>query len=597
MGKFFEKWKKEADFPIVLFARLVLFFMWGAQLINSDAYYVNYLLIIVVSSICLYINYRSIFLHREIEIKKIDRYIIVIFSLMFSCMITLANYRIWNGLLFFDDFGLSFKLLYSSFIFLIIIVGGYIAFSNIFLVAYKSIKRMQWKHTLNIFFHPSVVFLVSFMLIVLTRLLVLFLCQYPGELTTDSIGQINQIMTGVYSNHHPFFHTIIIKCFIDIGLFLFDDINAAVALYFIFQIFITAISFSYAVSTMVWMKVPRWMVVLSILFFLFMPYHIIYAITMWKDILFACCILLFITSFYRCMTYIGNAILSYLILVASGFGICLLRSNGLFVFFIIGITFTLLWKSQKKKTLLFMLILFISFILKHNVLHALGVTQPDTIESLAIPSQQVARVVYDGAKLENWERDALNEIIDVDQIAENYYYYSVDHIKLLVREKGNQNLLVQNKVKYIKLYFSLGVKYPMSYLKGWIDETRGYWNSGYDFWCWQCGIENNEWGIQRKTNSTTLNTLFREYLWIFLNTQCLRIFMSIGLLVWLDLIMFMISLFRRDKIGAFVSIPILAITVSLLLATPVFAEFRYLYAGFCAMPLLIVIVLRPMGPK
>ena len=71
--------------------------------------------------------------------------------------------------------------------------------------------------------------------------------------------------------------------------------------------------------------------------------------------------------------------------------------------------------------------------------------------------------------------------------------------------------------------------------------------------------------------------------------------MSIGLFTWIDILMLMIALLRKDKIGIFVSLPILVVVASLLVATPVFSEMRYIYASFCALPMVIVIALRPLN--
>jgi len=131
-------------------------------------------------------------------------------------------------------------------------------------------------------------------------------------------------------------------------------------------------------------------------------------------------------------------------------------------------------------------------------------------------------------------------------------------------------------------------------LKAWIDQTRGYWNAGYEFWRWTLEVYENDLGIERKTNNISLERMFREYLWLFTNIQGLRLFLSIGLFLWIDILMFMTALLRRDKMGVFVSLPIMAITASLLMATPTYAEFRYIYAAFCILPMVIIIVLRPM---
>ena len=53
-----------------------------------------------------------------------------------------------------------------------------------------------------------------------------------------------------------------------------------------------------------------------------------------------------------------------------------------------------------------------------------------------------------------------------------------------------------------------------------------------------------------------------------------------------------IGYIKRDKAAVFATVPSLSIIFSLLLGTPVFAEFRYAYGLFCCLPFLAVVVFR-----
>lgn len=86
-----------------------------------------------------------------------------------------------------------------------------------------------------------------------------------------------------------------------------------------------------------------------------------------------------------------------------------------------------------------------------------------------------------------------------------------------------------------------------------------------------------------------------QYIWLFTDVHALRLFLSIGLFVWVDILMLMISLLKRGKYGFFVSLPILIVLLSLLVETSVYSEFRYIYAAFCASPMVVVIALRPLS--
>ena len=572
----------------------VLIALWGMQLLYTSAYYVNYLLLLILTGISCYMNYIAHEYVLDLNKGRFCEIVIYLFSILFSLMVSFSNYEIWALTEIPKDYGYMFKDMYNVLVTIVFFAGSFIAFWNLFNAVFSNINRLIWKENDDHKTKPLMIFILSFGLLVLTRVIVLFCFQYPGEITPDSISQIKQSLNGSYSNRHPFYHTLVIKAFISLGLHLFNDINAAIAVYCLFQILFIAMCFSLAVSTMAWMKTPRWMIVMTMVFYTLMPYHILYAITIWKDVMFGGFALLFVIFCFRCMNGIGNSFIAYGMLTLSGLGICLFRSNGFFAFVILTAAFLALWKSKNIRIFAVLVsVIILSFVLKHIVLAGFDIKQPDTIEALSIPAQQIARVVNDGCKLNDWERETLNEIIELERINEEYRPYIADPIKMLVREKGNQHLITDEKGKYLKLYLTLGLKHPSSYIKGWIDETRGYWNAGYEYWIWSYEVWENDLGLERTVTNKSLDRIFREYMWLFTNVQAFRLFLSIGLFVWTDLLMLMIALLRKDKIGTFAALPIVVIVVSLLVATPVFSEFRYIYAAFCALPIVTAIVLRP----
>lgn len=235
----------------------------------------------------------------------------------------------------------------------------------------------------------------------------------------------------------------------------------------------------------------------------------------------------------------------------------------------------------------------VSFIMKHGILSDLGVSQPDTIESLSIPAQQIARVIVENNDFTDEERELLDQIIDVSAVPENYKSFISNPIKNLVRDKGNQQFLEENKIAYLKMYLSIGARNPIVYLKAWIDETKGYWNAGYSYWIWGNDVGENDLGINRVVHMEKVNNIFDGYLWIFSEIAALQIFLCIGFWIWIDIIMLFVALIRKDKVGVFLTLPLIMIVLSLLVATPVYSEFRYVYSVFCTLPLICVIVLRP----
>lgn len=553
-----------------------------SQLLQADSYYVPYLVTIIMGFLSLGWNAKELLLQEDCCCSpRFDRRLTGVFSFLFASMITLANYKLW-----------LFRSYASPLVFAVVFLGSFFAFKNILFWLANNIQRITWKavETVNLLR----TFFITFLFISCLNLSILFLCKYPGNLSVDSIDQMNQLITGVYTNHHPFYHTLIIKILISIGFQLFHEINAAVAFYSAFSILFIAASFSFAIYTVAELRIPKRIIILLQLFFALMPYHIMYSMTMWKDIFFGASALLYIVFFYRCITQMKLRTFNYCGLIVSAFGICLLRSNGYVVFILTTLCFLSLWRFQKKRIIFIMAaVLVCSFILKHPVLKIIGVTQPDLLESLSIPTQQIARDIVDHNDLTNKQKTLLSQVVDINQIPKRYSPILSDPIKQLIRDKGNQSYIQSNATDYIQLYFSLGIKHPLTYLRGWIDQTRGYWNAGYSYWRWFDKVENNDLGIERTVYSKNTCAALDWYLTQFSEQPTLQIFLCIGFFNWLLFIGLYIAIIRRDKVGVMLIIPNVMILLSLLVATPVYAEFRYSYATFCILPISFVLILRP----
>ena len=119
-------------------------------------------------------------------------------------------------------------------------------------------------------------------------------------------------------------------------------------------------------------------------------------------------------------------------------------------------------------------ILLMVVIVKYPVMNALHVMQPDLIESLSIPTQQIAAVLCNDRELSEEQRELIENVIDTTYIKELYNPTFADNMKELVRA-GNQEYLAAHKGEYLKLWAQLGLAYPGDYMKAYINQTYGYW--------------------------------------------------------------------------------------------------------------------------
>lgn len=556
------------DWRIRLVIVLPLMIIWLSILSSADSFFSPYIL---YALICMVSCMRDS-VHLPCASKREIKYS-VLFSTFFSTAIIFANYGILlpiRGNIF------SIILLF----FVGYIIGWYTL--KLFLIEgyIQIIRRKRNKKTTRRWF------LLPFASISLIYLLVLFFCYKPGFLTMDSVSQIHQNLTGLYSNHHPYWHTMLIKVFMDLGMALFSDINMAVLVYHVFQTLCMSAIFSFIIWTMYEAGIPKVWIIISLVSYAILPYHFMYSMTMWKDVLFGGAVALFVCTLYRMMNNMESKKVNYFTLAISTLGCCLLRSNGMaaFIFTFLVLLFLLKRKEAKMLLVLFAVII-VSFIMKRPVLQVLDVPQPSFVESLSIPVQQIARIIVDGEHIEDNNLAKIEQIMDIQSAKEEYKPYISDPIKKVVGE--NLNYINEHRLGFLSLWLQLGIKHPGSYFRAWIDQTRGYWNAGYDYWIVTYGVTENEYGIRMDRPENLVAKLVRPWVVKFFFHPAFEVFRSIGLHVWVIILCFIVQLIRRCKETLLFVLP-LALFLTLLVSTPVFSEFRYIYAVFASFPFLVL---------
>ena len=181
-----------------------------------------------------------------------------------------------------------------------------------------------------------------------------FLYQYPGIMTPDSINQLEQVLHVIpYSNHHPFLHTLLIGFFYNIGYKLTGNMVVAVSFYTFFQMCMLALTVSYLIGTLRQFRLRSLGCFIITLFYALIPYHAVFSVTVWKDILFAAGVLFFGCSMLRLLKEI--TISSLIVMGISGLVMCLFRSNGWYAF-LLCLPFLLFYFRRKAKTVIPVLI-------------------------------------------------------------------------------------------------------------------------------------------------------------------------------------------------------------------------------------------------
>lgn len=572
--------------PKLSFAiQMVFMVLWLSNLAGTESYYIVYALCGLTAFGALIDNT----LHGW-RLEKWVHVFALTLAALFGGAVTLANYDLFSIVRNPEEVSAGTNAFLNVLNAGLTLAGGTMAAYHVLCCAFHRLPVVESDAPKRK--HPGRVFWVAFGIIAVINLLYLFFVVYPGSLSLDSIVQVTQIRDGVYSNHHPYWHTMIIKLFLDIGYALTGDVNGAVACYSVAQILMMAACFAYVVMTLYQARIPMGWILAAFALYTLTPYHIAYSNTMWKDVLFGGAVCVLLTALYRIFRGIGKRpAWNYAALFLGGIGFSLLRSNGFLALLASLLVFLVVLRKRHWRAMAVVaLALVCGWVLKNPVLAAKNVTQPDLVESLSIPVQQVARVVADGCQLTEEEEELLSRVVDVEEVPDLYDSGLSDPIKNEIRSKNNA-YFEENSGLYLKLWIQLGLKYPGEYGKAWVDQTKGYWGGGYQNWIFGEFIEQNDMGIAMTKQNNILYMLYKTYFTFVKRVDLFQPLCSIGLHVWILVIAAFVNLFQKRKEYLLV-VPVIMLVGTLMVATPVYAEFRYAYAVFTTFPLLLPVLLH-----
>lgn len=446
------------------------------------------------------------------------------------------------------------------------------------------------------------VFLIFF-LICFIGYLPYFLMFYPTGLNNDAVWQVEQALGWTApSNHHPWFHTMIIKFFFMTGYRIFGTYTEALAFYSFWQMTIMAAVYAFFLYQLYKRGTRILWLIPAAAFYAFLPINGLMSVCMTKDEFFTAALLIFAWQTAK-MSEGGKHCIGYFI---AGLFVCLLRSNGIFIF--MGSAFFLMvsvWSgrpvSEKnlssaefiktgtfRKSVCIAGILLCYFIYHGPVLKAMNVEPPDTIETLTMPTQHILCAYVKGGELTDEEVLMIDQVLPADQAASYYNPYLFDIVKGFIRDAGHQEVIAQQKWDYFKLWLHVGLRNPLRYLEAEVKQTAGYWAfdiSDYQYVIEGSSMVDNPFGVtkQRKVFSYNSELAMQEFLARFQDTY--NNVWSLGRSTWILLFCIAYAVYNRKKVMIF--IPYIMLLVTLLLAAPVYHETRYIYGLFMALPVLL----------
>ena len=461
-------------------------------------------------------------------------------------------------------------------------------------------------------------FLINFGLFFLINLLFLIKF-YPGILTFDSYNELMQAKGVIpLMNNHSILHTSILMLFVKFGM-LFKSVNLGVFLYLLFQNVLVSLTFSYILYFMAKEKVPVLFRVIAVLFFAFHPINIFYTISLWKDIFFSLCFIIYSILIYYYSNnkdYFNNK-KNIIIFILVSILLMYLRNNGVYIVIISLIVLFILNRNNYKKILpIFLSIIGLFFISKLIIFNVLNIKDFEIKETLSFPSQSIARIYkYDYDKLTKKEVKEIEKFYS-KKVGEVYNPIISDNTK----NELKQEYLLKHKGDYFKLNFKLFFKHNKRYLESFVNNNYGYYymNTYYPSIIIQQtdeqGIKHAHidflyvmlflvliglfvlltllWNLKNKNNILLLGLLIPVALSLSFKVQdnaLVSLLFNIGFYVTVTFLTLLYNIKNKNNIWYY--IPTIILWVSILFS-PVYAEFRYLYPVFLFVPVFIGLTMR-----
>lgn len=470
-------------------------------------------------------------------------------------------------------------------------------FYSIFIYILSKIKKIKIIKQSNI--SDKQIFIFSFLTIFSVWLLY-FLTFFPGILSFDSIRQFEQIILPnnfPLTDWHPVFHTFYLKFFYKIGMKIFNNVNYAVATVTFVQMILMNLVFSYVILFLKNKKVSTGFLVLVILYYAFLPIFGYYSITLWKDVVFGVITVLVVLNCYNIIENFDSLkIKDYFIMIFLLLFWSLFRNNAIYVILVMLMFSLLFFKKHKLKFVGAFIFIIITYgLIKGPIFNKLNIKRTSNAEYMSIPLQQVARMSWMGANFESKDIPKLNRLMPIKHMAKNYDPSLSDYIKNA--NDFDIDYFNKHKKEYFMIYLRAILKNPSIAIDSHLASTIGYWYPNNEHWVYFDNIYPNILGITKnsKIKSKKIKNIIKNI--SSYKIPVISLYLRIAVYFWILLFMFVILINRRGIFYVYPYIPIFGIWLSLIIASPVFGEFRYIFGVVTSFPILIILTLKDLNKE
>ncbi|MGN0997251.1 MAG: DUF6020 family protein [Candidatus Ventricola sp.] len=407
----------------------------------------------------------------------------------------------------------------------------------------------------------------------------------PGIVYPDSMESIGQMLKHGHptSNHHPIFYTLAVGVFLKLGSVLWGSVSAGVLLYSAFQTLVMIGCIVLLLTILYARRVRGALLAAALAYFACMPIFPNFAMTVQKDPLYACMLLLLSILLYALLRRKQVGLWWPVCYAAAGVGTMMLRNNGLYVF---AATLAIaLWLERRhaRRLLAASAVALAVYGLLFAVAARAWNAESDFAENVGIPLQQLGYAVNNDGRFTEEERAYLFRLMPEEVWHYAYRPCLVDPIKW--NPQFDYAFLRETRGMFFRVWLGGLVKNPAHYVRGYLLATFGFWKPG---------VQNIYGYAEVKQAGDGCGIVFMdlfERIFGFSLMDTIRsapVILGSGTLLWLVLLGCVLSVLRSRE-GLVPYLPALLNWATIMIATPVAFSLRYVLVFALGLPLYLLL--------
>ena len=398
---------------------------------------------------------------------------------------------------------------------------------------------------------------------------------FPGGVVGDAAETLEfAVETDVINSKWGVAQILAFRLFLALGRVFSPDVNVGIFLYSVATCLLYSAVCAAVIVTLRNKGIPRVLWILFLFVYAFSGHYGAYSISLYKDSLFGAGITAFSLLLWM-EPEEGNLKRAWAVKIGIVLlFLCFWRNFVSYGLLAAGLLLLIFTKKKKKMLALVMLLVSLtSVFIQGPVYRALGISGQTSREMLAIPIQQVAAAIHEGAELNEEQTETLDHILPLEKWKERYAPSISDSIKMELDDPWLQ----AHVPEFLKVWVQLLFRHPGAYARAYLMETAGFWqpyggNKGF-YYDWYVGVQDL---YDRGYTERDLLTEATGY--SLRNSLKARMpFIPSGTMAWILLLSLALMLCRgkEKRRGILALVPFLCGWMGVMVSAPIAYAYRY----------------------